>query len=788
MKTTTLALILFLSGFDLWAQMPPATNVVPRQRPVPRFRSGTNGLPGMPGLPGSPMQPAPTIPAAPATPTTPATPPAAAAPNNIAAPAPARSASAGTEIPAYNYNFQGVEVSQVLDLYADLVGRTILRAGLPQASIVLHTQSLLTRSEAIQALQAVLALNGISLINIGDKFVKALPSSDANTAAAPLDYSAATNLPELGSYVTHIVQLKNVKPSVMAQIIQPFGKLPNSAFPIDGNGILILRDYAENVKRMLEMIDQIDVSVPAEYISEVIPIKYAMAEDIANALSNLGGSGGAGVSIGGSTAAAPISGIGGRSGNMPGAGGTGAGGTGGAYPGGIGNQPRAFGAQGNAGGTPAAGTSFQQRLQAIINRTGGGAGGQQDQIQLFGQTKIIADQRANALLVFATREDMVTIKTIISKLDVLLSQVLIEAVIMDVTLGHQFNLGVSAAQNPKTLSPSVPIYGAGGVNNGQKFITFLQQVTTNFSSLNSNLISSITSSLTTSYGSNATFGNNLPSGFSYFGSIGPTWDVALQAAESDSSVTVIQRPRIQTSQAKQAQFFVGNTVPYVTGTYYNGGYNGGNSSQYNQLSVGVELDVTPFINPDGLVVMDINQEIDDIAGYTPIDGNNVPTTDKRTLSSEIAVRNGDTIMLGGFIRSDKSKSKSGIPFLQDIPLLGYLFTTRSDNKNRQELIVLMRPTVLNTPEIAAAQTVKEEQRLPGVSAAAAEDAAYENKLIAAERKAELRRAKGQGQNGGFYNTPSTDSSRPQSRDDGLFNAAPPVTPLNTNTVAPLNPQ
>ena len=95
----------------------------------------------------------------------------------------------------------------------------------------------------------------------------------------------------MGSYVTHIVQLKYIKPSEMLPVITPFAKL-NSIIPLDPNGILVIRDYAENVKRMLEMIQQIDVSVPAEYISEVIPIKYAMAEDIANALNSLGGSGG----------------------------------------------------------------------------------------------------------------------------------------------------------------------------------------------------------------------------------------------------------------------------------------------------------------------------------------------------------------------------------------------------------------------------------------------------------------------------------------------------------------
>jgi general secretion pathway protein D len=288
--------------------------------------------------------------------------------------------------------------------------------------------------------------------------------------------------------------------------------------------------------------------------------------------------------------------------------------------------------------------------------------------------------------------------------------------------------------------------------------------------------------------SSSTFANSLPSGLSYFGNIGPNWDVALQAAAADATTTVIQRPRIQTSQAKAASFFVGTTVPYVTGSYYGGGYSGGNSSQYSQLSVGVELDVTPFINPDGLVVMDIQQEIDDIADYTIIDGNPVPNTTKRTLNSEIAVRDRDTVILGGFIRSDKSKSKSGVPLLMDIPLLGNLFTYRADSKDRSEMIVMIRPTVLKTPELAAAQAIKEEQRLPGISAAAADDAAYERRLVEAQRKVELKRAKSKDRGEGFYNTPTTNSFAPQSKDSGLSTPAPAGASTDTNPVAPLKPQ
>ena len=688
------------------------------------------------------------------------------------------------EVAGYSYNFPGVDVNQVLDVYANLVGRTMLRAGLPNASITLKTQSPLTRTEAIEALQAVLALNGIAVVNIGDKFMKVLPPEQAAGSGAELNNVPASELPDLGSYVTHIVQLKYVKPSVMLPILQPFARL-NSIMPLDDNGILIIRDYAENVKRMLEMIDKIDISVPAVYISEVIPIRYAQADDIASALNSLGGSGGATVSVGSSASTPTISGLAGN--RSPG---TGLGGMGGTTPqtGGYNNNGAAGstfgqsrtapGAAANPNGTPSSSTPFQQRLLNIINRASGptGGGGGQEAIQIFGQAKIIADERANALLVFATRQDMDMIKQVISKLDVLLSQVLIESVIIDYSLGPDtLSLGVSAAQSPQTYSPSTPVIGAGGFNNGQTFLSFLNSAA-----------SGITNTTTP-------FGNNLPGGLSYFGNIGPKWDVAVSAAAADSHASIIQRPRIQTSQAKPAQFFVGDTVPYVTSTYnYGGAY--GNQSSYSQLSVGVELDVTPFINPDGLVVMQIQQEIDDLNGFTTITGvGQIPNTIKRTLNSEIAVRDQDTVMLGGFIKNSKSTSRKGVPLLQDIPILGALFSQRNNSKAREELIVLMRPTVLKTPEIAAANTITEGRRLPGVSQSAAEDAADESKAVEAERKKELSHPKSM--SGGFFNAtmptnapdqpvsppskiqmPQEQLPQPQGQGDGFFTPVPPNAP------------
>jgi general secretion pathway protein D len=365
---------------------------------------------------------------------------------------------------------------------------------------------------------------------------------------------------------------------------------------------------------------------------------------------------------------------------------------------------------------------------------------------------------------------MDAITNVIAKLDVLLSQVLIESAIIDVDLTKGLNTGVSVAQNPEIYSPVTArgLAGGGAINGGQN--TFQ-----NFLASNSGGFASSTSSNTATI-----LGNALGSGLSYFGNIGPTWDVALQAAATDSSASVIQRPRIQTSQAKAASFFVGQTVPYVTGSTYGSAY--GNSSSYSQLSVGVELDVTPFINPDGLVVMDINQEIDDLNGYTAIENvGNVPNTTKRTLQSEIAVKDKDTIMLGGFIRSDKSDSKSGVPYLQDIPLLGNLFTSRSDTKDRSETIVLIRPTVLRTPELAAAQAVTEQKRLPGISAAVNEDIRDERKQIESEANSEAKDAAADAAAAQKRAESGADNSR------GVFLPVLPDGTVLTNAIAPANP-
>ncbi len=147
------------------------------------------------------------------------------------------------------------------------------------------------------------------------------------------------------------------------------------------------------------------------------------------------------------------------------------------------------------------------------------------------------------------------------------------------------------------------------------------------------------------------------------------------------------------------------------------------------MQIGITLQVLPLINPDGLVVMDIKQRTQSIGQDIAIANvGNVPETIDREANAKVAVRDRETVMLGGFISNEKRKSASGVPILKDIPLLGNLFRSTSKSTDRQELMILIRPTVLPSP-IEAAKLVKEEMRImPGVASARREYDRDENRL------------------------------------------------------------
>lgn len=607
---------------------------------------------------------------------------------------------------------QGMKLDQFFEIYSMISGRTVLRPynmqGVGSDSVTLKAQTDWTRREAIYAMDAALALNGIAMIPIGDKFVKAVPQSGAGVEGTEIS-NLGTNVTEnLDHFVTQMIEVKTVKASELAPLLQTFSKIPNAVTAFDNNQTLVIREHASNVKRMLEVVHRIDVQRESDYKLEVIPIKYGKVIDLYNTMNSLisgtgGGAAGTAAAAGAPPAqrqtgrpqpfgrGGPLGGFGGSYGRS---GYGGYGGYGGGYGGYGGGYTPYQAAQPTPVGT--AQQNFQNRLQQIVRRAAG-----ESEVKVLEDARIVPDERSNSLLIFANKRDMEMITNIVGKVDVLLAQVLIEGIVLEVELGDSKNVGVSMVQNPNRFGRDFT--GAGGFNNGPGFLSGITNLA-----------------------------NNLPSGFSYFGKIGSDLEVAVSAIATDRKANIMSRPRIQTSHAIPGEFTIAEIRPFVTGTYDYGGFYGGgvgNRSIVERIPIGVQMYVTPFITPEGLVVMEISQNFDQFGGNVTIDNNPIPIVNNRAATATLTVRDGDTIMMGGFISQERRRDKSGVPVLKDIPGLGVLFRSKNDDSVRKELIVLLKATVLKDPEDAAILATSERSQLPGVQEAEKEIQEDERKRL-----------------------------------------------------------
>ncbi len=696
---------------------------------------------------------APPAPPVPPTPGNAAAADPAAAPDPAVAPDPAAAPPANDQIiPAADMKFVNMPLEQFLEIYAKYVKRTILRASaLPNLNVTLVAETPLTVEEAIQAMDSVLSLNGYTTIPVGDKFVTFVPSANAlQEGAAFSTITTADELPEANQYITHIKQLKHLLPSEAVPMLTPMAKNAAGIVALDVSKTLVLRDNSSNIKRMLELLERIDIKPEEDYKLKVIPIRYGKVEEIYATMQDLitGSSTSRSSPSGSSSRTSPSSrtssssrGSSSRSGSVRS----------------LQNRPSTS--------SSSSSNSFRNRLQGIVNRAAGG------DIQILENARIIPDYRSNSLIIFANEEDMVKIDEIVSHVDNLLAQVLIEAIIVNVTLTDGMEMGVNAFMHNEE-GPGDSRHIGGFMNGGPSTGGAAPATSPNTGGQaggqdgqNGVADGGVAAAAGAAGNVLSTLGAGaLSGGFSYISRYDDSLEFAMSALANNSSAKVLQTPRVQTSHAVPATFFNGEQVPYqgssgyggYGGGYggyggYGGGYGGGGYTQF--LNVGITLDVTPYITPDDLVVMEIQQTISELDGFIDMGGGQqgstgmkAPQTTEREAASTISVKDGDTILLGGFIRNSKTGTESGVPFLKDIPLLGNLFKNQSSMNKRSELLVLIRPTILKSPEDAALIVSQERQRLPGIREAEAEFKAenearlrqVEKKLMKQEKGNEVR--------------------------------------------------
>jgi type II secretory pathway component GspD/PulD (secretin) len=286
------------------------------------------------------------------------------------------------------------------------------------------------------------------------------------------------------------------------------------------------------------------------------------------------------------------------------------------------------------------------------------------------EISVIAHEESNQLIVSASPRYKPQILSIIEQLDQAPPQVMIQVMLAEVTLDDRFEMGMEFALQQLRFSETA-VADANGI---------LQS--SHFDVVGGTDVGAAGSGL---------------AGFS-FTITGEDFNFLVRALQSDSRLEVIQRPMVMCQDNMKANITVGQQVPFIRGTQVTTA--GQVTSQVEYEKVGIILDVEPHINPDGFVFLKVKPEISAIATSTIDIGNGVlaPVFTTRSAETTVAVKDGETVVIGGLITTTESEAESKVPFLGDIPGLGILFRATTRSKNRTELLVALTPRVVRTIE------------------------------------------------------------------------------------------
>lgn len=498
-------------------------------------------------------------------------------------------------------------------------------------------------------------------------------------------------------------RLRNVDSQTMAtNLNQLLGE--GSGTPVAGllrfvplsklNAVLVVTPQAEYLKEVAVWIERLDgVGGERLYVYQVQNSRAEYVAELLNGLFNLGGGGrgGRGGELAPGLRSGQLSGSGsGASGGLSSGGGLGTSGglSGGSSSGlGGGTSSLSSGSAASAGGSSALGAgSSGGALSAGGGRTGGraagtsgggggggvGSGGPSAGME---EVRIVADTENNALLIWATNQNYERIIGTLQKMDVMPRQVLIEATIAEVTLTGRLQYGLQWF-----------FTNGVGSNNGKDF--------TGTGSLDINA-----DNLTI----NDVLGGRDPGSFSYaITDGGGLVRALLNTLASDSKVKVLSSPQVMVVDNQQAVIRVGTQQPVLG--QISSSTSTGNLQSYEYKDTGVLLEVLPRVNSGGMVNMEVKQEVIDVGNI------DVATKQRaflqRSVTSKVVVKSGQTLVLGGLIRDNRTEAQGGLPILYKIPVLGSLFGNTSEALDRTELIVLITPKVVQNSQ--EAEQVTEE--------------------------------------------------------------------------------
>jgi len=627
-------------------------------------------------------------------------------------------------------NLRDADVRAFIQDVARATGRNFVIDSRVQGKVSVVTDRPLSRSEYFEVFLSTLRANGFIAIPMAGGGFRIQPADTAATQPSRIGSAGAYR----NQFVTEVFRLRSIEAASAVESLRPLVSREGSLTANRAGNSLVIADYADNVRRIRQLLQRID-SEGAD--TEVIALRNAGAREIATSLQQLasGSQGGGGtvsvVAIDSSNSVA------------------------------LRGDPRvvarfaaiardldkraasgseirvyflnhadaekllpvlqqlvgqaALVAPAASTGTPTSGSVIPTGAVAAASGSPGTAGRPAPVITRY--------ENVNAIIISAPADTQRTLGEVIRQLDSRRDQVLVEAIIVEISdslskrLGVQFLLGSTdgslpfAATNYSNAAPNIltiaGAFGARELNTATTTINGTTTTTTTNNSVGDSLAQAAVSSILGAGGGFAGFGTNIGAN-GLFGSI-------INAARSDSESNILSTPSVVTLDNKEAKILVGQEIPITTGEALSNNFDNAFRTVQRQ-NVGIQLEVKPQIGEGGAIKLFIRQEVSSIAG--PVTNNSSDLIlNKREIETTLTVDDGQIAVIGGLLDDNERRTIERIPLLSDIPLIGELFKSRAKSKSKTNLMVFIRPTILRSAEEArrlAAQRydyIRERQRL-----------------------------------------------------------------------------
>ena len=586
----------------------------------------------------------------------------------------------------YTVNLKDTDIQEFIKFVADVTGTTMVVDPNVKGKVRVISSKPVSQAELYDLFLSILDVQGYTAVRSG-QVIRIVPSKDARSSPVPImeDQAAVGN----DEYVTQVIRLDNISAAKLIPVLRPLVPQQAHMAAYAPSNAIIISDIRSNIGRIVDIIERMDRS--AIQTTEIIRLKYGVAEDVVSMLNTLE------KSRQGEGAEADKEAV-------------------------LVADKRTNSVVVTADelsvdrirklvaylDTPleqsgnvrviyleyADATEIAEVLTRVMQNISRLEEGGNNKRAGSGESTIEADEGTNSLIITADTDEMAALEAVIARLDIRRAQVLIEAIIVEVTVLEGQELGLQWL-----FANDNGVYGSN--------------ITTNEARRNS--LSQLGGALVPDDGSEnigtrevAASLATIPGTTLGWGVVDEslTMTVILNALQSQGNSNILSTPSLLTLDNEEAFITVGQQVPFVTGSYTNTGVANGASNPFQTIerqSVGVTLKVTPQINEGDAVVMDIVQEVSSL-GPALIASDII--TNERKIETMVLANDGNIVVLGGLVEDKVTDSSEGVPVLSSIPLLGRLFRSDSVEVTKQNLLVFIRPTIIRNDEDLAGATAE----------------------------------------------------------------------------------